>query len=86
MDESSQLADMPHLYREVLDALARLERAGQRSAAYDIRRRACRVYATRWDVSGRRALAKLAREAHDRLAADPRSDTMSALSGSVETA
>jgi hypothetical protein len=86
MDDSSQSADMPHLYREVLDALARLERAGQRAAAYDIRRRAYRVYATRWDESGRRSLAKLVREAHGRLAAEPRGDTVPSLSGTVEPA
>lgn len=84
MDQPIPAEDMPLLYREVLDAVARLERAGDRAQAYDIRRRAIRTYSGRWDPAGRRALAKLAREAQGRIAAMPRAAV--ALSGSRELA
>jgi len=84
MDESIPAADMPLLYREVLDAVARLERAGDRAQAYEIRRRAIRTYSARWDMSGRRAMAKLVREAQSRIAASPR--TAVALAESRELA
>lgn len=86
MDESPQLADMPHLYREVLDAVARLERAGQRAAAYEIRRRAIRTYSARWDDKGKRALDKLAREARTLLAASPHGAALGSLAGTTEPA
>jgi hypothetical protein len=86
MDASVPAADMPCLYREVLDAVARLERAGERERAYDIRRRAIRVYSARWDEPGRRNLQKLAREAGARLAANPRAVALAALAGSREPA
>ena len=84
MDESIPAAEFPLLYREVLDAVARLERIGERASAYDIRRRAIRTYSARWDTSGRRALAKLAREAQARIDASPRAAAV-ALAGSHET-
>lgn len=86
MDESTQVADMPHLYREVLDAVARLERAGERAAAYDIRRRAIRTYSTRWDDKGMRSLGKLISEARALLAATPHGATLGSLSGNTEPA
>ena len=86
MDESIQLDDMPHLYRDVLDAVARLERVGERSAAYEIRRRAIRAYSARWDERGRRTLAKLTREANARLASSPRAAAVAALARTTEPA
>lgn len=85
MDESIPAADLPLLYREVLDAVARLERAGDRAVAYEIRRRAIRTYSARWDAAGRRAMRKLAREAQARIDASPRA-TAVALAGSRELA
>ena len=59
MQEPIQLEAMPTLYREVLDEVARLERAGLRPVAYDIRRRAIATYSARWDERGTKALEKL---------------------------
>lgn len=86
MDESIQQADMPQLYREVLDAVARLERAGERAAAYEIRRRAIKTYSARWDDKGKRSLDKLAREAGAQLAASPRATALGSLTGHTEPA
>lgn len=85
MDDSIPAAEIPRLYREVLDAVARLERAGERTVAYEIRRRAIRTYSARWDDAGRRSLRKLAREAHARLAANPLA-APTALAGNAEPA
>jgi hypothetical protein len=86
MDESIQVADMPHLYREVLDGVARLERAGERAAAYEIRRKAIRTYSTRWDDKGKRSLARLAGEARALLAASPHAAALGSLAGNTEPA
>jgi hypothetical protein len=85
MDESIPAAEMPHLYREVLDAVARLERAGERAVAYEIRRRAISTYSARWDDRGRRSLRKLSAEAQARLAASPAA-AATALAGNAEPA
>jgi hypothetical protein len=85
MDDTILVADMPTLYREVLDAVARLERAGERVAAYEIRSRAIATYSSRWDDRGKRALGKLAREASNRLSTATRG-TVTAFSGNSEAA
>jgi len=75
--------DLPDLYRKVLDALARLEAAGDRTAAYDLRLRAHRTYATRWDEGGRRALHRIARDAEARLASGRRTMPSRALAAAA---
>jgi hypothetical protein len=86
MDESIPVADMPHLYRDVLDAVARLERVGERAAAYEIRSRAIHTYSSRWDDKGKRSLARLAREAQTLLAASPHAAAFGSLTGNTELA
>ena len=67
MDDRNPAEELPLVYRDVLDALARLEAAGDRTAAFDLRIRAQRTYATRWDDGGLRALHKILAEANARL-------------------
>ena len=86
MDESIQQAEMPNLYRDVLDAVARLERAGERTAAYEIRRKAIRTYSARWDEKGKRWLDELARQARAQLAASPHAAALGSLAGNTEPA
>lgn len=71
MDDRNPAEELPLVYREVLDALARLEAAGDRAVAYDLRQKAQRIYATRWDDGGRRALQRFLRDAEARHAAGP---------------
>ncbi len=86
MQEPNQLEAMPTLYREVLDEVARLERAGQRAVAYDVRRRAIATYSGRWDERGRRALEKLVAEARTKLANAPQASPVAPLAGNTRTA
>ena len=71
MDDQTPAEELPTLYRAVLETVARLERAGERSFAFEIRRKALRTYSTRWDEGGRRDLVRLDREAQARLDAAP---------------
>jgi hypothetical protein len=75
MDDHIPAEELPTLYRAVLETVARLERAGERSFAFEIRRKALRTYSTRWDEGGRRALLRLDRDAQARLDAVPRAVT-----------
>ncbi len=68
MENQTPAETMPTLYRAVLDTVWRLERVGDREFALEIRRRAVKTYATRWDEGGQRDLAQTNREALDRLA------------------
>ena len=86
MDSQNPADVLPGLYRAVLEAVSRLERAGERQAAYEIRYKALRTYSTRWDEAGRRALCRLEQDAYARLAASPRAVSMAALSRNGEPA
>lgn len=83
MDQPHTAEQMPELYRAVLDTVWRLERAGERSAALDIRRRAVNTYSTRWDDGGRRELVRINRDAMRRLA-HRRPDAAFSLEASTE--
>ena len=67
MDEHIPAEELPTLYRAVLETVARLERAGEREFAFEIRRKAVRTYSTHWNERGRRALLRLDRDAQERL-------------------
>jgi hypothetical protein len=69
MDEHIPAEALPTLYRAVLETVARLERAGERAYAWELRRKALRTYSTRWDESGRRSLERLERDGRVRLEA-----------------
>lgn len=77
MDDHIPAEELPTLYRSVLETVARLERLGERSFAWDVRRRALKTYSTRWDEPGRRSLEKLDREAQARLTATRRAGARS---------
>jgi hypothetical protein len=83
MEQQPPSEQMPELYRAVLDTVWRLERAGERSAALDIRRRAVNTYSTRWDDGGRRELVRINRDAMRRLA-QRRPDGAFSLEASIE--
>lgn len=52
-------AELPALYRAVLDGVAALERNGDRAIATSIRRQAIATYASSWDDRHRDRLLKL---------------------------
>jgi hypothetical protein len=72
MDDHLVPGELPALYRAVLDTVARLERIGEREAAFEIRGRALRAYSAHWDQRGRRELIRINRDAQRRLATSPR--------------
>lgn len=86
VDDRVPAEDLPHLYRAVLDTVARLEHAGDRDFAWRVRRDALRTYSTRWDAKGRRSLERLHRDAQARLAATPRTLERPSLSATTGTA
>ena len=67
MDDRIPAEALPSLYRAVLETVARLERAGERAYAFELRRKAAKTYSTRWDEHGRRTLERLEREGQLRL-------------------
>jgi hypothetical protein len=67
MDQHIPAEELPTLYRAVLETVARLERAGERPFAWEIRRKAVRTYSTEWNERGRRTLLRLDRDAQARL-------------------
>jgi hypothetical protein len=52
-------AELPALYRAVLDGVAVLERRGERAVATSIRRQAIAAYANAWDERHRERLTAL---------------------------
>lgn len=63
MDPKSAAEELPSLYRALLDRIAQIDAAGQRSAAYRIRVQATRIYSRAWDDRARRGLEELLRQA-----------------------
>jgi hypothetical protein len=86
MDEHIPAEELPTLYRAVLETVARLERAGERSFAFAIRQKAVRAYSTRWDEGGRRTLIRLDRDAQSRLEATRRAVARGAVATTSEPA
>ncbi len=86
MDDQTPAERLPGLYREVLEVVTRLERAGERGAAWDIRCKALNVYSTRWDDHGRRSLERLCKDARSRLAATTPRDPLAAFAPTSEPA
>jgi phage-related minor tail protein len=70
MDAHTPAEDLPSLYRAILDRIAALEAAGQRSDAVRIRRDATRAYSRAWDERARRELEALLRRASTPTAAE----------------
>ncbi len=56
---ASVAEELPALYRDVLDALADLERRGDRTIAIRLRREALATYALPWDAETQRKLEHL---------------------------
>lgn len=63
MEPNSPADDLPALYRAILDRVAELEAAGQRSEATLVRADATRAYSRAWDGKARRQLEALLRRA-----------------------
>ena len=66
MDPKSAAEELPDLYRAVLDRIAQIDAAGQRSTGYRIRSEAIRIYSRAWDDRARRRLQELLRQAGDK--------------------
>jgi hypothetical protein len=63
MGTSTPAEELPALYRAILDRVAELELAGERSAAARVRREATAAYSRAWDERARRRLTSLLRAA-----------------------
>ena len=61
--ESTVAEVLPELYRAILDAVARLEAAGERPRAARLRRDATAAYSRAWDERARHRLEALLRTA-----------------------
>lgn len=66
MDPKSAAEELPALYRALLDRIAQIDAAGQRSVGYRIRMEATRIYSRAWDDRARRGLEELLRQAADK--------------------
>ena len=86
MDDHAPAEELPTLYRSVLEAVARLERVGERSAAFRIRRDAIKAYSTNWNEAGRRRLERLSRDAQRVLENHPRAAAAGSLAAGSEPA
>jgi hypothetical protein len=72
MDPNSRAEDLPTLYRAILDRVAELEHAGDRSEAGRVRLLATAAYSRAWDDRARRELEGLLRRADKPTAAERR--------------
>lgn len=63
MGPKSAAEELPALYRALLDRIAQIDAAGQRSVGYRIRAEATRVYSRAWDDQARLQLLDLMRQA-----------------------
>ena len=59
MDPNSLAEELPSLYRAILDRVAELEAAGQRTEAARMRSTATQIYSRAWDDRARRRLTSL---------------------------
>ena len=64
-------AELPALYRAVLDGVAVLERRGERALATTIRRQAIAAYANAWDERHRERLTGLLERVRREIARGP---------------
>jgi hypothetical protein len=79
VDDRLRAEELPARYRAVLDGVARLERIGERQAAWRIRRSATAAYSDAWNEQTLRRLDKLDREATRLLADHPRAAMLTGL-------
>lgn len=70
MEPNSRAEDLPTLYRAILDRVALLETAGDRSEARRVRQHATVAYSRAWDERARRELESLLRRAERPTAAE----------------
>ena len=70
MEPNSRAEDLPTLYRAILDRVALLEAAGDRTEARHVRQRATAAYSRAWDDRALRELESLLRRAERPTAAE----------------